>query len=575
MTPAAEVFGRSISPRSQDAGTPTVGNGTSGGRRASVVSQGSSVQHVMPLVLDDPTLLRGTTLPQLVSGWGEHFQESGSPDKVSLAHMSREVSRLDEFMSHVWRDRRRSKILCLLLYYNGFPAAVNAIAASALAFALTYAGVLQPWTDQNWIHNDETITEGVSHWSTVSGIPVFLLSLMCWHHVPACLGGGNNRSIFFDKFCIDQCDLERQNLGIQSLSAFIAHSDRFLMLWSPHYFTRLWCTFEVATFVHIQRSYNQDSMLRDTRHCMAFRPLYVSAITLSVMASFQFSTLAFNVASSMTALYEVPPMSAFILSQILPGLVLSPLHMHVLKKYARTRHNLQHQLAHFEIESAVCHKDDDRTIIYSTIEHWFGNRDNFNTLVRTDVSKLILATLPSGFGVPINLCGYSMLPLLFSAFDWSASYMRFDDKSFALSSIFFAFSLPLVPILMIDLWVRVANTPFAMKERVSPTWNGINTCITSLPPLMVHLLFITVGLMVIRPLGPLLQFAFGASLLTLICITRGSLSYGEQAMRRACQCLRRCRGSTDWCCWARRGCGASSQSSMPSARHHEPVVHAI
>lgn len=54
---------------------------------------------------------------------------------------------------------------------------------------------------------------------------------------------------FLDKFCVHQGDLTLKQQGVRSFAAFVAASNNLLLLWSPQYFTRLWCTLELAALV--------------------------------------------------------------------------------------------------------------------------------------------------------------------------------------------------------------------------------------------------------------------------------------------------------------------------------------
>ena len=57
---------------------------------------------------------------------------------------------------------------------------------------------------------------------------------------------------FLDKICIDQEDEARKSAGIASLGAFLASSNNFVVLFSPEYFTRLWCCYELAAFYQVK-----------------------------------------------------------------------------------------------------------------------------------------------------------------------------------------------------------------------------------------------------------------------------------------------------------------------------------
>ena len=57
-------------------------------------------------------------------------------------------------------------------------------------------------------------------------------------------------SLWVDKLCIHQTDLDLKSKQIAALPVFVAHASRMLILWDETYFERLWCNLELATFVH-------------------------------------------------------------------------------------------------------------------------------------------------------------------------------------------------------------------------------------------------------------------------------------------------------------------------------------
>ncbi|CAE7739865.1 unnamed protein product [Symbiodinium pilosum] len=55
--------------------------------------------------------------------------------------------------------------------------------------------------------------------------------------------------VFLDILCIAQHDEKLKKKGIMGLGAFLVNSKSLVVLWTPRYFSRLWCTFEIATFM--------------------------------------------------------------------------------------------------------------------------------------------------------------------------------------------------------------------------------------------------------------------------------------------------------------------------------------
>ena len=54
--------------------------------------------------------------------------------------------------------------------------------------------------------------------------------------------------------CIDQATSDTRSRGIDQIGRFLRNSEELLILWSPDYFSRLWCCFEVAMYLHFLRA---------------------------------------------------------------------------------------------------------------------------------------------------------------------------------------------------------------------------------------------------------------------------------------------------------------------------------
>ena len=91
----------------------------------------------------------------------------------------------------------------------------------------------------------------------VTGMPILVgfasgvVFLIHWQRIRAFFGL-RPRYCFLDKVCIDQIDQKRKSAGISSLGAFLGSAENFVVLFSPDYFSRLWCCYELAAFRHLQ-----------------------------------------------------------------------------------------------------------------------------------------------------------------------------------------------------------------------------------------------------------------------------------------------------------------------------------
>jgi len=69
---------------------------------------------------------------------------------------------------------------------------------------------------------------------------------------------GHEPSVWFDKFCIDQQDIDA---NLRSLPIFLSGCEKLLIVYGPTYLERLWCVLEVFTFVHIGGSWDRVELL--------------------------------------------------------------------------------------------------------------------------------------------------------------------------------------------------------------------------------------------------------------------------------------------------------------------------
>lgn len=131
------------------------------------------------------------------------------------------------------------KYLTLLYYFNALPATLSVIVMAIIWCTL-----------QAHVH----CQEGLWDWRWRGFLPtslVFFAVLFSWHHLRAKYRR-HRVFIFLDKVCIDQKDSHRKAEGIKAIGGILNCSRTLLVAWDRSYFSRLWCTFELAAFFHSQ-----------------------------------------------------------------------------------------------------------------------------------------------------------------------------------------------------------------------------------------------------------------------------------------------------------------------------------
>ncbi|CAE8620185.1 unnamed protein product [Polarella glacialis] len=209
---------------------------------------------------------RGVSLATVMDRGGRHFGPVASEEDHDA--FSFPTDKYDTFISHTWRTSRRAKYAALLYYTSLFPAVCAGLAAGILAFALEVNGLLPPF---GLIEGYETveIPEPLpgSLWCLLMGGCTFFAILVMWARLldlAESTRGAKKVSYFFDRLCINQNDAELKQVGIDSIGAYLRNSNSMLVLWSPQYFTRLWCCFELAVFLEKSTNAEFESFLQNS-----------------------------------------------------------------------------------------------------------------------------------------------------------------------------------------------------------------------------------------------------------------------------------------------------------------------
>ncbi|CAK0876254.1 unnamed protein product, partial [Prorocentrum cordatum] len=235
---SAAALGDGLSKGSTDPQSPTASAALA--RRPSILREAADEMLVE---------LRGAPLQSCFSGRGRIWRSSAG--EHSHYERTQKRDRLDWFISHDWGTSRWMKLLTLAVYFNGVSALCASFATCMLVFALQVAGVLAQRKKP-----EPCLTAGVEYeevhgvWCFPAGVCAFFFVLLYWQVcrervLPPAYA-------FVDKMCINQRDPREKERGVYSIGGFLQKSDFMLMLCTHRYFSRMWCTFEVAAWLRFK-----------------------------------------------------------------------------------------------------------------------------------------------------------------------------------------------------------------------------------------------------------------------------------------------------------------------------------
>ncbi|CAE7255468.1 unnamed protein product [Symbiodinium sp. CCMP2592] len=380
-----------------------------------VIPSPGSTSRPLALELATGQKLRATCLYHTLESFGFHFAVSSlatasftieQADKLYLK--SYDTENVQVFISHCWRDKRFPKLVALWIRFNLYPA----LLCSSIVGAVVFVASLSKQREEA----DEMMTPSV----LLAGVCTFFVSLAFWHHVPFRLGCRKS-SLFFDKLCVYQYESDLRQQGIDSFAAYIAKCDEILVLWSPEYFTRLWCTLEMAALV---KTHADSGKL----------PLYFMPLGLAKAAFLSWITVALLcVARELQLLLDT---FYFLADAVVltPILILNALIFGLaIDRYAQARRSLTKQLETFDVRESRCAFESDRETVYHTIREWFTDLDGFNNNVRLHVRDHVASSLGWEFHFPKRL---TFPPMLFSIFSQLDSIAAGDFEHQTMFKIF-------------------------------------------------------------------------------------------------------------------------------------------
>ncbi|CAE7625890.1 unnamed protein product, partial [Symbiodinium pilosum] len=348
----------------------------------------------------EPEILRGVSLDVALQGLGRHLQ----PPDSGMFHvdpknymLSRRTTKFHAFLSHDWESSRWMKVIALLIAFNAQAASITTTVVSVLTGILCASGVLP--TD---------------FWTAILPHAAFWIVLFFWQRIRSMIGFPV--MVFLDKLCIAQHDEALKEQGVLGLAAFLHRSDQLTVLWSKRYFRRLWCSYELATFM-------KDA---DKHASIQFIPLKMGVL-LSLLALVGLTaTTLFYVSLDLGHGHIEYPLTTGTLAA---GAVFffCPLLNYIGIKLMQELRELPHQVCNFRVQKAECfccsrnhlHPDTgadipcDRATVALMLQQWFGRPGDlgeeycrrFNRLVRHRLGPKILRSV-GGDALPLSYALY-------------------------------------------------------------------------------------------------------------------------------------------------------------------------
>ncbi|CAJ1343919.1 unnamed protein product [Effrenium voratum] len=356
----------------------------------------------------EPALVRGVPLDLCMSGWAKHFVPP-DPGMFKVDHsnydLSKQTQYYDEFLSHDWETSRWYKLCTMLMIYNSRAAFFCSLVVSIGVGILRAARILPN-----------------ALWVQLSVFAVFPLVLCFWQRIRSIFA--KPAVVFLDKLCIAQHDEELKQKGIFGLAGFLDHSRQLTIFWSHRYFSRLWCTYEVGTFL---RAKKQKPILVIPVKLAVILSLF-SAAELVIMVGY-FSSAYLNLDTEDTP-NDVEQLLSFFLFFSLFYMPALPLLFYLGIGMMSDLKELPGQLREFRVQDAECfccshnhrHPDTgevllcDRELMFQMLKKWFGRAgdlhdehlDVFNRLVHEDLAPRVLRSVGSDV-LPFNYSMYMVV----------------------------------------------------------------------------------------------------------------------------------------------------------------------
>ena len=365
----------------------------------------------------DTAIMRGIELHKSLWGFGRLWRRSPIDLKIEaragLWEKSKPVQRYNAFLSHTWRTPGRWKVFSLLLRSSWKQILLGWILCLSVVAVLIVVDVIPmelsvppvPGGTLGYYANPGFFWFPWTFITSVIALPVLMVIIP---YLPSFCRKPS--MCFLDVVSIHQTDEELMHRGIYGLGGFLTQSEELWVLWSPPYFTRLWCVFEMAAF----HAANPDGKVR-------LHPIFLEKATMIIM----FINHAFMPIQVHLELNTV--LMPFLARQAFTNtfkIVLVFIYTHLLRKVYREKNEAINSLENFSLAEVHCRTDFDKEYILNAIREWYGDEKIFEGFVRHELREELQA-LSQMCLLPPQYLLFQCLAVVANSVDFTIGYYKF------------------------------------------------------------------------------------------------------------------------------------------------------
>ena len=194
--------------------------------------------------------------------------------------------------------------------------------------------------------------------------------------------------VFLDKCCINQIDPESKRLGIENIEVFLEKSDRLVVLWSPDYFKRLWCIYEIACFLYINQNKHNSMGTINTQKMRFHREIAKKLVFLPMRTlCSMLCTVPFSTVKNIFKIFDSEGFVSSIYFKAFLELPLMVMGAFCCWKMMEDQCVLRKQIESFKLKSSNCSVKSDKQVLLSNIEKMYKSRTKFEQFASKAMEK--------------------------------------------------------------------------------------------------------------------------------------------------------------------------------------------